>query len=214
MAARGGPELAQLFLAEPEEAHQVGVRAEAAVPDADGELGAQPRRDQRVWHVVHDERRDRQRVGLRGRAEQADARDGGDAVAQLVREARVVRGDRRPADALELARGGGEGERAEHVGRSGFLSIGRGVPDDLVEVDQVDGAAADQERVAVLERRPWADQRAGAERRVHLVPAEGDEVGRRGERPVRRELGAVDEDLDSTCVRCRDDLLGSAAPSR
>ena len=191
------------------------MRAEAAVPDADGELGAQARGDQRVRHVVDDERGDRQRrrVPWRGPSRRTPGM-----VATPSRSCRARRAScaaiagqpRRWSSRAAAARA----TRADHVGRSGFLAVGRGGPDDLVEVDQVDGAAADQERVAVLERRPWADQRAGAERRVHLVPAEGDEVGVGGERPVRRELRAVDQDRDATRVRGRDDLARSAASSR
>ena len=38
---------------------------------------------------------------------------------------------------------------ADHVGRAGLLALGRIGPDHLVEVDQVDRAAAGEERVAV-----------------------------------------------------------------
>ena len=104
----------------------------------------------------------------------------------------VVGGDRVPADALELVDGRVERDGADDVRRAGLLALGRVGPHDLVEVDQVDGAAAGQERVAVGEGRPGADEHAGAERGVHLVPAPGEVVGGGRQRPVGGELGGVD----------------------
>ena len=117
----------------------------------------------------------------------------------------VVVGDGVPADARELVDGGVEGHGAEDVGRAGLLSVGRVGPHHLVEVDEVDGAATGQERVAVGERGSRADEHAGAEGRVHLVPAPREEVGVGGQRAVGRELGGVDEDGDAPIVGGGDD---------
>ena len=57
--------------------------------------------------------------------------------------------DRVPADARELVDRGVQRDRAEHVGRAGLLPFGRIAPHDLVEIDEVDRAAAREERVAV-----------------------------------------------------------------
>ena len=58
----------------------------------------------------------------------------------------------------ECVDGGMEGHRADHVGRAGLLPVRRRGPDDLVQPDQVDGAASGQKRVAGLEQRPRADR--------------------------------------------------------
>ena len=136
-----------------EQAQQVRVGAEAAVAHADAVLGAEPRGHQRVGHAVDDERRHRQRRRRGRRPEQAHASGSRRArVAARRASCVVVRGDRRPADALELVDGGVQGDRADHVGRAGLLALGRLGPHDLVEIDEVDGAAAGQERIAVGER--------------------------------------------------------------
>ena len=109
----------------------------------------------------------------------------------------VVGADGRPADPLQLVDGGVEGDGADDVGRAGLLPLGRVGPHDLVEVDEIDGAATGQERVAVGERVPRADEDAGPERGVHLVAAPGHEVGVGGQRPVGGELGGVDEHRDA-----------------
>jgi hypothetical protein len=49
-------------------------------------------------------------------------------------------------------------------------------PGRLVQVDQVNRPATNQERVAVGEGRSWPDEDAGPERGVHLVPARGEVV--------------------------------------
>ena len=82
-----------------------------------------------------------------------------------------------------------QGDGADDVGRAGLLPLGRIGPDHLVQIDQVDRAAAGQERVALGEGGPGPDQHAGAERGVHLVPAPGHVVGRGGQRPVGRPAG-------------------------
>ena len=70
------------------------------------------------------------------------------------RERGLVGPDGVPADPLQLVHGRAEGNGADDVGGAGLLPLGRLGPDDLVEVDQVDGAAAGQEGVAGLERTP------------------------------------------------------------
>ncbi len=188
--------------------------AEAAVAHADAVLGAEPGGDQRVGHALDDEGRDRQRLGSPRGAEQPDAVD-----------RRAARRGARPAMASSWARmaaqpiarqlvdGGVEGDRAEHVGRARLLALGRVGPHHLVEVDEVDGAAAGQERVAAREGRPRADEHARAEGRVHLVAAPGDEVGLGGQRPVRSELGGVDEHRHAPVVGGGDDGVERREPA-
>ena len=67
-----------------------------------------------------------------------------------------------PADPLQLVHGRAEGDGADDVGRAGLLALGRVGPDHLVQVDQVDGAAAGEEGVAVLEDLAWARSSAPA----------------------------------------------------
>ena len=82
--------------------------------------------------------------------------------------ARLVGRDGVPADPSELVHGRPEGHRADDVGRAGLLALGRIGPDHLVEVDQVDGAAAGQEGIAVLED-PARPDRARRRRRVRTA---------------------------------------------
>ena len=78
--------------------------------------------------------------------------------------------------AVERVDGGVQGHGADDVGGAGLFPIGRVGPDHLVEVDEVHGAAAGQEWVALGEGAPWADEHSGAEGGVHLVAAPGEEV--------------------------------------
>ena len=105
-----------------------------------------------------------------------------------------------------LVHGRTEGHGTHHVGGSGLLALGRLGPDDLVQVDQVDGAAAGEERVPGGEDAPRPDQRAGTVGGVELVPAEGDEVGVGGECAVRGELRRIEEDRDAAGVRLGADV--------
>ena len=146
--------------ADAEQADQVRVGAEAAVPDADAELGAEPRRHQRVVHPVDRERGHGEacRVARLGRRpEHAHAVDGPQALvaAGATARPRAPRWSSQPmrsSSSMAVA----EGHRADDVGRAGLLALGRIGPDDLVQVDQVDRAAAGQEGVAVLEGRAAA----------------------------------------------------------
>ena len=56
-----------------------------------------------------------------------------------------------PADPLQLVHCRAEGDGADDVGGAGLLAFGWLGPDHLVQVDQVDRAAAGEERVAGLE---------------------------------------------------------------
>ena len=174
----------------------------------------EPRRDERVMHAVDGEGRERQHRLVIGGPEQVHAGDALEPGTELVCELTVVRHDRLPADARQLVDRGVERDRAEHVGRAGFLAFGRIAPHDLVEVHEVDGAAAGEERIAFGEGGARTDERARAERRVHLVAAPRHEVGGRGDRPVRRELGRIEEYGHAALVRDRDDRRRSAASSR
>ena len=111
------------------------------------------------------------------------------------------------ADLLERLAGGGERDRADHVRRARLEAVGRVGPDHVVERDELDRAAAVQQRVAVQRRA--ADERAGAERRVELVAGEREVVdagvGHR-DRAVRGELGGVDEQLRAVLVGERGEL--------
>ena len=105
-----------------------------------------------------------------------------------------------------------EGDGPDDVGRPGLLAVGWRRPDHLVQVDEVDGAAAGQERVAGLEEGTGSDQGTAAEGRVELVAAEGQVVGLGGQRPVRRELGRVDQDRHAPLVGGVDDLVEGWQP--
>ena len=199
--------------ADPEQADEVRVGAEAAVADADAELGAQPGGDQRVVHPGHDEGGHGEGVGARRRAEHGDAVDGAQPVMELAGQRPLVRLDGVPADALELVHRRAEGHRTDHVGRTRLLALGRFGPDHLVEVDQVHRPAAGQERITLGEGAARPDQRTGPEGRVELVPAEGDVVGPRREGAVRGELGRIEQDGDAAlgALRRRSPRPGAAS---
>ena len=141
--------------ADAEQADEIGMGAEAAVPHADPELRAQPGRHQGVVHPLERERRHGQPGPLaRTRADGPSTRTPSmdrEPVVQPRRQRALVRRDRLPTDPLQLVHGRPEGHRADHVRRTGLLALGRIGPDDLVQVDQVDRAAAGEERIALLE---------------------------------------------------------------
>ena len=94
---------------------------------------------------------------------------------------------------------------------------GPGGPADRVDPGVLHGSAAGQVRGAGVEPVGTADQHPGAERRVELVPGEGEVVDVvRGDvdPPVRRQLGGVDDDPGAVFVgqggQCpdRQDLTG------
>ena len=178
--------------------------AEAAVADADAVLGAEAGGDQGVGHAVDDERRDRQRrvVGAAGRAGGRPAIAASPCAQLRARGVVVVGGDRGPADALRARRSAAcEGDRAEHVGRAGLLALGRVGPHDLVEVDEVDGAAAGEERVAVGRTRARGPMSTPAPNGAYILwPLHATKSAVGGQRSVRRELGGVDEDGHAAVV--------------
>ena len=91
------------------------------------------------------------------RAEEADAVEGGEAAVEPLGQRPLVGGDRVPADRAQGVDGGVQCDGADHVGRAGLLAVGGCGPDDLVEADQVDGAAPGEEGVPGREQRPRAD---------------------------------------------------------
>ena len=125
----------------------------------------------------------------------------------------VVTLDLRPPDDVELVDRGVQSDGAEHVGGAGLLPLGRIRPDHFVEVDEIDGTTAGQERVTVGERRSRANECAGAERRVHLVAAPGDEVDARRQPAMRCELGCVEEHGYVALVRGVGDRIDRRHPS-
>ena len=153
-----------------------------------------------VGHALDGERGDRQRPDRQVGAEEADPGDGGESAAQPASELVVVVGDGVPADVAEGVDGGVQGDGADDVGGTRLFTLGRVGPGDLVQVDEVDGATTGEERVAVGEAGPGADQHPGAERGVHLVTAPRHVVGGGGQRSVGGELGGVDEHGDRTGV--------------
>ena len=103
--------------------------------------------------------------------------------------------------AIKRPRGSRHRDRADDVGTAGFLAIGQPGPVHVVGRDDLDGAAALVLRRALQEDVAPADQRAGAERRVHLVRRERHEVEMLGvvvrldvDSPMRRQLRGIDQD--------------------
>ena len=143
--------------------------AEAPVPHADPELRAQPGRHQGVVHALHGERRHGEPVVARPtRTDGPSTRTPSMARSPSYnrrRQAPSWAGMVVPADPLQLVHGRAEGDRADDVGRAGLLALGGIRPDDLVEVDQVDGATAGEEGVPVA-RRPAAARSARRRRRA------------------------------------------------
>ena len=112
----------------------------------------------------------------------------------------LVIDDAVPADLAQRRRRRGEGDGPEQVGGSRLLPVGKVGPCDVVERDRVDGAAPTMVWRA-RERVSAPDNRAATERRVQLVRRQRHEVevlgivmGTHVDRPVRGQLGGVDED--------------------
>ena len=82
----------------------------------------------------------------RPQGEPCEAVDGVQAGVQAGGERALAVGDRVHADASERLAGGGEGDGADHVRRAGLEALGRLGPDDVVERDELDRAAAVQQR--------------------------------------------------------------------
>ena len=143
------------------------MRAEAAVPDADPELRAQPRRHQGMMRPLHGEGGHGEAgafARLGPRSQHAHAVDGPQPFVEPRRQSGFVRRNGVPPDPLELVHGRPEGHRAHDVGRAGLLALGWIGPDHLVEVDEVDGTAAGQEGIALFEDPPRPNEGTGAER--------------------------------------------------
>ena len=122
----------------------------------------------------------------------------------------LVRGDGGEPDRLDPVDGGAEADGARDVGRPRLELVGERVEGRLLERDREDHVAAALPRRHRLEVRPPPPEDADARRRVHLVAAEGVEVGARGadvEAEVRDALRAVHEDRDALRVRARHDLV-------
>ena len=124
-----------------------------------------------------------------------------------------MRRDGVPPDPLELVHGRPEGHCAHDVGRAGLLALGWIGPDHLVQVDQVDGATAGEEGIALFEDAPRPNEGTGAERRVELVAAEGDEVGSRRQGSMGRQLRRIEQDGDAARLRLGTDLLHGRQPA-
>ena len=131
-------------------------------------------------------------------------------------EGGFVGGDARESDLLEDRCRGRERDGTEHVGRAGLLAIREIGPDDVVEGDQVDRAAAG---VVGLrgERDARPDERTRPERRVQLVRRHRDEVEVAGivvrahvDRAVGRQLRGVHQDAAADGVH----LLGEPVHRR
>jgi hypothetical protein len=124
-------------LSKAEEAEEVGVGAEAAVPGGDAELRGEPSRDQRMVHAGDHERRDGE-GGFLGWSEQADPRDAGQARPQVLGDPRFMRDDGRPPHPGQLLNGRMKGHRPHHIWRARLLALRRCAPHHLLEVDWVD----------------------------------------------------------------------------
>ena len=142
--------------------------------------------------------------------------DLGEARERVPSELAFVGRDALPAEVLEDERGRRERDRAEHVRRTRFAAIREVGPRDVVGRDGQHGPAAD-----VVGRRrervPATDQRARAERCVHLVRGERDEVEvlrivvwAHVDGTVAGELGGVDGDVSADRVH----LLGEGVDRR
>ena len=106
----------------------------------------------------------------------------------VVLDRRAVLPDRRA--------GRGEGDGAEHVGAAGLVAGGAGGPAHRGLGDLRGGAAAGEVGLRGIQPVAATGEHAGAVGGVHLVPRERDPVDvERAEvdRPVRRELGGVEQ---------------------
>ena len=109
----------------------------------------------------------------------------------------------------ERVAGRAERDGTEQVGRAGLVPSRRLGPGDALERDDPDGTATVQERRSVREPVRRRDEHPGAERRIDLVPREGEEVGLElveVDPAVRCELRGVDEDERASRVGETGDL--------
>ena len=129
-------------------------------------------------------------------------------VAELGGEPLLVVADDVEARRRELVERRRHGDRTDDVGGAGLVA-GRTVePFDVAAADPAHGATAIEVRRRPIEPVAPADEGAGSERGVQLVPGERDVVGAEPlevEAAMRRELGGVDDDAGAVLVRRGDD---------
>ena len=194
-------------IGEAEEPHQVGMSAETAMPHADTIFCRQSGSHKGVRETFHGEGRNRQGVGLRIRPEDAHTWDPRQSLPQEVGEVAIVGDNRWPPQLTKGVDRCVQRHSAHDVRRAGLFPVWRVGPDDLVELDEVDGATTGEERITFRERPARPDEHARSEGCVHLVAAPSEEIGLVGKGTVRRELSAVDSDRDSSVVGGVDDLV-------
>ena len=121
----------------------------------------------------------------------------------------LVRADVGHPRASEHGARGAERDGADHVGAARLVAVRQRRPLHVVGGDVGHGAAAGQHRLGVGEHRRWSDQHTAAERRVHLVAGQSEEVDAHGhhvDRSVRRQLRGVDCEQRAVLVREPADL--------
>ncbi|CAM4525731.1 hypothetical protein NONI108955_43305 [Nocardia ninae] len=156
------------------EAGEQRVRAEAAVADADAVFGGQIGGDVAGDETVQGEGDDADGIGGVGPdAQQVDAGDRGEAVAQPVGEVVFVGGEGFRIDLTERVTSGGERGGPEHVGRTTLVALRRLRPFGARSGDLADRATTGEVRLGVVEPVAAADEHARAERGVQLVAGEG-----------------------------------------
>src|SRR6266498_1112777 len=144
-----------------QEGLDVGVRAEAAVARADAPFAGKHGGGQGVWDAVDVEGNDSQPRGGVGGARIAVEDQPGNRRKTFERrggQIRLVPEDSLPADFLQGADGAGERDNADDVRRPGLLPIREVGPVGAFETHDVHRAAADDVRVARLERSATPDR--------------------------------------------------------
>ena len=152
----------------------------------------------------------RQHGGLvRGSADQAQARNALQALGGVGQELLFAFGDGRHADAIQIADGRAQPDKAGDIGRAGFEFMRRIVEGGFFKTHFPDHFAAAEKRRHTLPVLTLGPQRAGTGRSAQLVTGEGVEVAaqrRNIDRHVRYRLGAVNDRGDSGLARPRTDL--------
>ena len=203
-----------------EQSDEVGMGTEAAVVDADTEFRAQPGRDEGMRYPLDHERGHRQRVGVETGAEQSDARNRVEPGPKDSSDRVVMDPDRVPNRSRSRASDGGVAARSPPITPGEPASSPRSgaeVHIDLVQVDEVDRSAADQERVALVRRsHAVRSMRPTPEGAYSLWAREHDVVGGwRGDLTVRGELWAASTGRRHPVIVCgRDQLLDGGQPTR
>ena len=145
--------------------------------------------------------------------ENAYPRDAGESMSQEVADMTVMGDDRRPANLSEGIDCRVQCHSTDNVRGASFFSVGRVVPDDVVEFDEVDRSAACKKGVTFRESGAGSNEYARPKGRIHLVTAPNDKVGIFRERTMRCELGAINSHRDLASVRGLDDLFDRWHPS-